>query len=156
VLGFLAGSRSYECQVVGIADRVRHSSKSLVNVDATASHQGPNSTKPVNYNSGSAGDSEESESDEDEVVEDDAAAHDVTIVKAKDCRLVADFQDPLTSQHPKGIVYCQGKLFMRVAMAPCNLFFTLFPMALVEAAFPSWRSHVEANGRKSLEILKYF
>jgi hypothetical protein len=97
VLGLLAGTRSYECQVVGIADRVRLSSTSLVNVDATASHQGPNSTTTVNYHSGSAGDSEESESDEDEVVEDDAvdaAAH-VTIVKAKHCRSVADFEDPL-------------------------------------------------------------
>jgi hypothetical protein len=45
VLGHIAGGRSYECQVVGIADKVRLSSKSLVNVDATASHQGPNSVK---------------------------------------------------------------------------------------------------------------
>jgi hypothetical protein len=61
VLGLIAGGRSYENRVVGIADKVRLSSKSLVNVDATASHQGPNSVKKVNYYSGSAGDTEESE-----------------------------------------------------------------------------------------------
>jgi hypothetical protein len=61
VLDLIAGGRSYECQVVGIADKVRLSSKSLVNVDATASHQGPNSVKKVNCYSGSAGDTEESE-----------------------------------------------------------------------------------------------
>jgi hypothetical protein len=58
VLGLVAGSRSYECQVVDIADKVRLStrealardsrarvsSKSLVNVDAPASRQrGPQS-----------------------------------------------------------------------------------------------------------------
>jgi hypothetical protein len=99
-LGLIAGSRSYECQVVVIADKVR---KSLVNVDSTAWHQRPNSTTTVACY-GSAGDTEESESDEDEVVEDDAvdaAAHEVSIVKAKDWRLVADFEDPLASQHPK-------------------------------------------------------
>jgi hypothetical protein len=60
MLGLIAGGRSYECQGVGIADKVRLSSKSLVNVDATASHQGPNSVQKVNYYSGSAGDTEES------------------------------------------------------------------------------------------------
>jgi hypothetical protein len=158
VLGLIAGGRSYECQVVGIADKVRLSSKSLVNVDATAPHQGPNSVKTVNYYSGSAGDTEESESDEDDVVEDDAvdaAAHEVSLVKAKDWRLVADFEDPLASQGPKSIVDCQGRFRVRVAMTPCHLFFSLFPMALVEAAFASWRSHVEANGRKSLENFIY-
>jgi hypothetical protein len=126
-------------------------------VDATASHQGPNSIQTVNYYSGSAGDTEESESDEDDVVEDaavDAAAHEVSIVKAKDWRLVADFEDPLALQQPRYSIHCQGRLCVRVAMTPCHQFFSLFPMALVEAAFPSWRSHVEANGRKSLEILK--
>jgi hypothetical protein len=72
VLGLIAGSRSYECQVVGIADTGRLSSKSLVNVDATASHQGPNSNTTVTYYSGSAGHTEESESDEYEFVENDA------------------------------------------------------------------------------------
>jgi hypothetical protein len=76
-------------------------------------------------------------------------------VKAKDWRLVANFEDPFASQHPKYIVDCQGRLRVRFAMTPCHLFFSLFPVALVEAAFPSWRSHVEANGRKSLENLKY-
>jgi hypothetical protein len=61
VLGLIAGGRSYECQVVGIADKVRLSSKSLVNADATASHQGPNSVKKENCYSGSAGDTEKSE-----------------------------------------------------------------------------------------------
>jgi hypothetical protein len=61
VLGLIAGGRSYECQVVGIADKVRLSSKSLVNVDATASHQGPNSVEIDNYYSENAGDTEESE-----------------------------------------------------------------------------------------------
>jgi hypothetical protein len=61
VLGLIAGGRSYECQVVGIADQVQLSSKSLVNVDATASHQGPNSVNKVNCYSGSAGGTEESE-----------------------------------------------------------------------------------------------
>jgi hypothetical protein len=32
VLGLLAGSKSYECQVVGIADTVKLSSKRLVNL----------------------------------------------------------------------------------------------------------------------------
>jgi hypothetical protein len=68
---------------------------------------------------------------------------------------VADFEDPLASQHSKYIIDCQGRLRVRVTMTPCHLFFSLFPMALVEGAFPSWRSHVEANGRKSLENFKY-
>jgi hypothetical protein len=77
-----------------------------VNVDATASHQGPNSATTAHYHSGSAGDTEESESDEDEVVEDDAvdaSAHEVSVVKAKDWRLVADFEDPLALQHPNHV-----------------------------------------------------
>jgi hypothetical protein len=61
VLGLIAGGRSYKCQVVGIVDKVRLSSKSLVNVDATASHQGPSSVNTANYYSGSAGDTEEGE-----------------------------------------------------------------------------------------------
>jgi hypothetical protein len=107
LLGLIAGSWSYECKVVGIADKLRLSSKSLVNVNATASHQGPNITATVHCHSGSAGDTEESESDENEVFEDDAvdaSAHEVSIVKAKDWRLVADFEDPLASQHPKCII----------------------------------------------------
>jgi hypothetical protein len=158
VLGLIAGGRSYECQVVGIADQVRLSSKGLVNMDATASHQGPNSVKKVNCYSGSAGDPEEREYDEDDVVEDDAvdaAAHEVPLVKAKDWRLVASFEDPFASLHPKYIVDCQGKLRVRVARTPCHLFFSPFPVALVEAASPSWRSHVEANGRDSLKKFKY-
>jgi hypothetical protein len=156
VLGLIAGSRSYECQVVGIADKLRLSSKSLVVVDATASHQGSNSTTKVNYESGSAGDTEESESDEDEVAEDDAvdaATDEVSLVEAKDWRSVADFEDPLISQHPNFDIDCPGRLRVRVAMTPCDLFLTFFPMALVETAFPSWRAHAEANGRKGLENL---
>jgi hypothetical protein len=132
VLGLIAGGRSYECQVVCIADKVRLSSKSLVNVDATASHQGPNCIETLTYHSRSADDTEESESDEDDVVEDDAvdaAAHEVSLIKAKDWRLVADFEDPLASQHPKCTIDCQGKLRVCVAMPPCHLYFSLFPIS---------------------------
>jgi hypothetical protein len=51
-------------------------------VDATASHQGPNSSTTENDHSRSAGHTEESESDEDELVEEnavDAAAREVSI-----------------------------------------------------------------------------
>jgi hypothetical protein len=149
VLGLMAGSRSYECQVVGIADKVRLSSKSLANVDAPASHQGPNSTTTVTYQSGDAVDTEESESDE--VVEDDAVdavANDLSILKAKDWRLESDFEDSLASQHPNIIPDSLGELRVRIAMAACDIFFTLFSMALVEAAFPSWRGKRQANHKR--------
>jgi hypothetical protein len=94
-------------------------------VDATTLHQGPNSSTTVYHHSGNAGDNGEGEPDEDEVVEDDAvdaAAHEVSIVKATDWRLVADFEDPLASQDPTSITDCQGRLRVRVAMTPCDLF----------------------------------
>jgi hypothetical protein len=72
----------------------------------------------------------------------------VSLVEAKDWRSVADFEDTLTSQQPTFDIDCHVKLRVLVAITPCDLFFTFLPVELVEAAFPSWRSHAEANGRK--------
>jgi hypothetical protein len=114
VLRLIPESRSYDCQVVGVAETVKLSSKSLVHKDAPGSRQDqPNNRTTSHRVSESAGDAEESESDEDEVAEDEAvdpAVDEVSLVGAKDWRPVTDFEDPLTSEHPQFEIDCCGRL----------------------------------------------
>jgi hypothetical protein len=57
----------------------------------------------------------------------DAKFFSPALLLVTDWRLVADFEDPLASQHPKSIVDCQERIRVRVATTPCQLFFSLFP-----------------------------
>jgi hypothetical protein len=157
VLRLIPESRSYDCQVVGVAETVKLSSKSLVHKDAPGSRQDqPNNRTTSHRVSESAGDAEESESDEDEVAEDEAVdpgVDEVSLVGAKDWRSVTDFEYPLTSEHPHFDIDCCGRLRSRIAMTPCDVFFAFFPLELVEPAFSAWRTHAAENGRNGLEKL---
>jgi hypothetical protein len=157
VLRLISKIRSYDCQVVGVAETVKLSSKSLVHKDAPGSRQDqPNNRNTSHRVFESAGDAEESASDEDEVAEVEAvdpAVDEVFLVGAKDWRSVPDFEDPLTSEHPHFDVDCCGRLRSRIAMTPCDVIFAFSSLELVEPAFPAWRTHAAENGRNGLEKL---
>jgi hypothetical protein len=149
VLRLIPGSRSYDCQVVCVAATAKLSSKSLVHNDAPGSRQDqPNNRNKSHRFSENADDTEESESDEDEVAEDvavDPAVDEVSLVGVNDWRSVTDFEDPLTSQHPKFDTDYRGRPQPRIAMTTCDVFFAFFPLELSNP-----RSHAAKKGRNGL------
>jgi hypothetical protein len=156
VLVLVPGSRSYECQVQGIADQAKLSSKSLGQLHASGSIQGApiqsetsfeisHGSEAGEYEVSSAGTSAEAAP----AIEDT----DIAGIVASDWKHVATFTDQIPFRYPTFDSYAQGMLRVNVPKTPCDFFLAFFPIALVEPCFDSWREHAAEHDRKGLSGL---
>jgi hypothetical protein len=157
VLGLLAGRRSYECQVVGIADRVTLSSKRLVNLYQSGSRQNMAQSHQDPYeDDANASEAEEEDSDDEEGSVDDAVdrpVDDITGVTSQDWESVTHFEDQMTARYPNFDIHNSGRLRVNISRTPGDLFLAFFPMELMEPAFAHWRDHAQKHGRAGLANL---
>jgi hypothetical protein len=72
-----------------------------------------------------------------------------------DWKMVASFENQIVSTHPAFDVKDSGKLRRNIPRTPCDLFLTIFPMAmaLIEPSLPRYRAHAEQNDRRGLANL---
>jgi hypothetical protein len=157
VLGLLAGRRSYECQVVGIADRVTLSSKRLVNLYQSGSRQNMAQSHQDPYEDDTnASEAEEEDSDDEEGSVDDAVdrpVDDITGVTSQDWESVTHFEDQMTARYANFDIHNSGRLRVNISRTPGDLFLAFFPMELMEPAFAHWRDHAQKHGRAGLANL---
>jgi hypothetical protein len=147
VLGLLAGRKAYECQVVGIADKVRLSSKRLVNLYRSGSRQSKAQSHQDPYEHGTnASEAEEEDSDDEEGSVEDAVDRpvDITVVTSQDWESVTHFEDQITARYPNNDIHNSGMLRVNILMTPGDLFLAFFPMEL-EPAFAHWRDRSNAR-----------
>jgi hypothetical protein len=153
VLCLLPGTRSYECQVVGVPDKVKLSGKSLGQVHAIGSRpQGPRNRDISSDDDGVSGEPEGSVSSDEDVPEPDAPAclQGYDHVCASDWRTVTEFEDQITSHYPNFDIDLAGRMRNFVQKTPCDLFLTFFFSYLVEPRFAYWREHAKQHDRRGL------
>jgi hypothetical protein len=160
VLGLVPGSRSYECQVLGLPDKVKLSSKSLSILHSSGSHQqAPQRSETSSEEYVGSGGSEEDDSGADSAADAgpvdapvDASTNFASTV-ASDWLPVADFEDQVTTRFPTFDIGESARLRGNVPKTPCDLFLAFFPLELVEPCFEAWRKHAAEHDRLGLGSL---
>jgi hypothetical protein len=157
ILGMIPRTRSYECQVVGIGDKVKLSSKSLSQVQINGQRtNGIEQPKTVSEDECVPDEGSGSESSGEDAPETDAV--DTTRagfadVVAADWRPVAAFDDQIVNRHASFDIDQSGRLRCIAGQFPIDFFGAFFPMVLLEARFSHWRAHTQENDRRGLTNL---
>jgi hypothetical protein len=144
VLGLVSGSRSYECQVLGLPDKVKLSSRNLSVLHSSGPQQNaPQPSEDVSEEYVGSGESEDGDSGADSAA--DAwpvdSPTDFTEVLASDWLPIAGFENQVTAMHPTFDADEPARFRRRVRKTPCDLFLAFFPLELVEPSFQAWREH---------------
>jgi hypothetical protein len=113
VLGLVPGSRSNQCVLVGIADKVKLSSKSLGRLQAALAHEAPPKhickDSDDNFGPGEGEGSESCDEDASEVCALDTVNGNVAQVAAAGWREVAHCDDQLIARHSDFDIEHSGK-----------------------------------------------
>jgi hypothetical protein len=145
------GSRSYECEVIGVAGTVKLSSKSLAQLHSPRSHiQAPDNSETSLNSNGSA---EGSESDAPDVEDCYTRRTGYAELTAHDWEKVHSFRDECIQSFPNFDIDCKGRMRTAVAKTPVDLFLAFLPPELVEPNFQRWREHAQQQELKGLGIL---
>jgi hypothetical protein len=156
VLCLVPGSRSYDCQVQGIADKVKLSSTSLGQLHASGSIQGApiqsETSSEISHGS-EAGEDEDSSAGSSAEAAPAIEDTDIAGIVASDWKQVAAFTDQIPLRYPTFDSSARGMLRVNVPKTPCDLFLAFFPIALVEPCVDSWREHAAEHDRNGLNGL---
>jgi hypothetical protein len=153
----IAGTRSYDCEVVGVEGRFKLSSKCLAQADSSGSRaEALNDEVSSDINSESSyGDkaepSECASSSDDEPV--DEADIDYEHLTAQDWQKVQQFDCQCARLHPNVDQDTEGRLKANVPADPTALFLAFFPLELVEQRFEFWMQHAQRHDRRGLNNL---